>query len=148
VLGFFFILGPGGLVVVKVRERLPVGKRVSQKINAERLNLKKLSEADVKNQYQVAIRNTFAALENLEDSGDINRSWENIRADVKISVQESLGYCESKHRKPWFDEECSKMVDRRKQAKLQWLQEPSEANEWNLSDIRREACRHYKNNER
>jgi hypothetical protein len=28
-----------------------------------------------------------------------------------------LGYCESKHRKPWFDQECSKLVDRRKQAK-------------------------------
>jgi hypothetical protein len=37
------------------------------------------------------------------------------------------------------------LVDRRKQAKLQWLPEPSEANEGNLSDIRREASRHFRN---
>jgi hypothetical protein len=31
------------------------------------------------------------------------------------------------------------LVDRRKQAKLQWLQDPSEANEDNMSDVKREA---------
>jgi hypothetical protein len=40
------------------------------------------------------------------------------------------------------------LVDRRKQAKLQWLQDPSEANEGNLSDIRREASRHFGNKKR
>jgi hypothetical protein len=36
------------------------------------------------------------------------------------------------------------LFDRRKQAKLQWLQEdPSEANEDNLIDVRREASRHF-----
>jgi hypothetical protein len=38
------------------------------------------------------------------------------------------------HRKTWFDEECAKLDDRRKKAKLQWLQDPSEVNEDNLSD--------------
>jgi hypothetical protein len=63
-------------------------------------------------------------------------------------AQESLGYCESKHRKPWFDEECSKLVDGRKQAKLQWLQDPSEANVDNLSDVRWEASGHFRNKKR
>jgi hypothetical protein len=65
-----------------------------------------------------------------------------------MSAEESLGYCQSKHRKPWFDEECSKLVDRRKQAKLQWLQDPCEANEDNLSDVRREVSRHFRNKKR
>jgi hypothetical protein len=60
----------------------------------------------------------FAALENLEASEDINRAWNYTRENIKISAQEGLGYCESKHRKPWFDEECSKLVDKRNQAKL------------------------------
>jgi hypothetical protein len=68
-----------------------------------------------------------------EDSGDISRAWDNIRVNIRISAQESVGYCESKHGKPWFDEEYSKSSDRRKQSKLQWLQDPSEANEDNLS---------------
>jgi hypothetical protein len=33
-----------------------------------------------------------------------------------------------KKHKPWFDEALSKFVDQRKQAKLQWLQDPTEIN--------------------
>jgi hypothetical protein len=40
------------------------------------------------------------------------------------------------------------LVDRRKQAKLQWLQDPSEVKEDNLSNVRREASRHFRNNKR
>jgi hypothetical protein len=126
-------------VGAKVRETLAVSKRAAQKIDTERFNVKKLNEGDVKEQYLVTTRNMFAAVENLENSWDINRAWDNIRENIKISVQESLGYCEPKQRKPWFDEGCSKVVDGSKQAKLQWLQDPSEANEDNLLDVRREA---------
>jgi hypothetical protein len=107
-----------------VRERLAVSKRAAQKIDTERFNVKKLNEGDVKEQYQVTIRNKSAALENLEDSGDINRAWDSIGENIRTSAQESLCYCESQHRNPWFGEECSKLADRRKQAKLQWLQDP------------------------
>jgi hypothetical protein len=44
--------------------------------------------------------------------------------------------------------ECSKLVDRRKQDKQQWLQHPSEVNEDNLRGVRREASRHFKKKER
>jgi hypothetical protein len=40
------------------------------------------------------------------------------------------------------------LVDRRKQAKLQWLQDPSEANEDKLSDVRQEVSRHFRNKKR
>jgi hypothetical protein len=83
-------------LVPKVREGLAVSKRAAQKIDTERFNVKKFNEGDVKEQYQVTIRKKFAAPENLEDSGDINRAWDNIREN-KISAQESLGYCEPKH---------------------------------------------------
>jgi DNA repair ATPase RecN len=99
------------LVVEKLRERLAVNKRASQKIDMERFNFKKLNEGKLKEQYQVIIRNKFAALENLEDNGDINRAWDNIEENIKISAQDSLGYCESKHRKLWYDEEYSALVD-------------------------------------
>jgi hypothetical protein len=61
---------------------------------------------------------------------------------------ESIGHCEAKRHKPWLDEECSKLVDRRKQAKLQWLQDTSVVNEDNLSNVRREASRHSRNKKR
>jgi hypothetical protein len=127
------------LVAAKVRERLAVCKRAAQKIDTERFNVKKLKKGDVKEQYQVTIRNKFVALENLEDRGDINRAWDKIRKKHQNFCQETLGYFESKNHVQWFVEECSKLVDRRKQAKLQWLQVPSEGNEDNLSGVRREA---------
>jgi hypothetical protein len=43
-----------------------------------------LNEAGVKEQYQVTISSNFAALENLEESGDINRAWDNVRENIKI----------------------------------------------------------------
>jgi hypothetical protein len=52
------------LVVAKVRERLAVSKRAAQKIDTEGFNVKKLNKGDVKEEYQVAISHTFAALEN------------------------------------------------------------------------------------
>jgi hypothetical protein len=45
------------LVVAKVKERLAVSKRAAQKVDTERLNIKKLNKGDVKEQYQVTIRN-------------------------------------------------------------------------------------------
>jgi hypothetical protein len=74
-----------------------------QKFHAERFNLKKLSELQGRKQHQLKISNRFAALENLNVSGDINRAWENIKENIKISARESLGLQEWKQHKPWFD---------------------------------------------
>jgi hypothetical protein len=106
------------LVVAKVRERLAVSKRMVKKMDVERFNLKQFNEEEVKEEYQVKIKNKFAALKNLDDNGDINRAWQTIRENIRISAKESIGLCESKSYKPWFNDECLKLFDRRKQAKL------------------------------
>jgi hypothetical protein len=84
-------------------------------------------------------------LENLNVSEDINRAWENIKDNIKISAQESLGLHEWKQYKLWFDAECAQFLDKRKQAKIQWLQNPNQSNGDNLNNVRREAHRHFKN---
>jgi nitrogen fixation-related uncharacterized protein len=61
---------------------------------------RKLNELDVRKQYQFAISNRFAALENFSDM-----TWENIRGSIKTSVKESLGLQGLKQHKPWFAEE-------------------------------------------
>jgi hypothetical protein len=70
---------------------------------------------------------------------------DNIGQNTKISAKESLGYCESKHHKPWYNEECFKTTDRSKQAELQWFHYPIVENEDNISNVRREARRHFRN---
>jgi hypothetical protein len=47
------------LVVAKVRERLAVGKQLVKKMDVERFNPKQLNEEEVKEQYQVTIKNKF-----------------------------------------------------------------------------------------
>jgi hypothetical protein len=107
------------LVVAKVRERLTVNKQTTHRVHMERFNLKRLKEVEVKEQYRVEISYRFAALEELDTEVDINRVWETIRENIKISSKESLGYYELKTHTAWFEEGCSKLLDQRKQAKLQ-----------------------------
>jgi hypothetical protein len=101
----------------------------------QRFDLRKLNYAEVKEQYQVKITNRFATLKNCDDNVDMNTAWENI----KTSVKDCLGHYELQQHKPWFDDECSKLIDRRKQAKLQWLQNQSQVNGNNMDNVRRET---------
>jgi hypothetical protein len=77
-------------------------------------NLKKLNEVAVKDQYHVEIAISFAALENLSYEVDISSAWETIRKSIQTSAKENLDYFELKKHKPWFDEECSELLDQRK----------------------------------
>jgi len=66
------------LLVAKVRERLAVSKEVTQNFAGERFNLRKLNELEFRKEFHIEITNRSAVLENLSDSEDINRAWENI----------------------------------------------------------------------
>jgi len=70
---------------------LAVSKHASQKFDVERFNLRKLIELEVRKQHEIKISYRFAALENLSDREDINRAWENIRENIRISAKETLG---------------------------------------------------------
>jgi hypothetical protein len=53
-----------------------------------------------------------------------------------------------KQRKSWFEERCSESLDKRKQAKLQWLQDPDSIHGDNLNSVRLEANMHFRNKKR
>jgi hypothetical protein len=46
---------------------------------------------------------------------------------------------------PWFEEICSKLLDERKQAKPQWLHDPSKINGEHMNNIGREDSGHFRN---
>ena len=68
--------------------------------------MRKLNEPEVREQNQIEITNRFAALENLNEDEDVNRTWENIKENIQTSAKESLGLHGLKQNKPWFGEEC------------------------------------------
>ena len=78
--------------------------------------------------YQIVISYRFAALENLSDDEDIQRAWENIKENIKTAAKENLVLHKLKPHKPWFDKECLDFLGRRKQAKMQCVQDPSQSN--------------------
>jgi hypothetical protein len=71
------------LVVAKVREKLAVSKQAGEKFKVERFDFRKSGELEVWRQYQTKISNRLAALENLNDSKERNRAWENPEETIK-----------------------------------------------------------------
>ena len=84
------------MVIAKVRERLAVGKQAARKFDRQIFNSRKLNEPEVREQYQIEITDRFAALENLNDDQDVNRTWENIKENIQNAGKETLGLHELK----------------------------------------------------
>jgi len=68
---------------------------------------------------------------------------ENIKENIKTSAKESPGLEELKQHKQWFDEECLGFVNQKKQAKMQWVQDPNHCSVENLNNVTHEASRYF-----
>jgi len=132
------------LVIEKIRERIAVGKKAARRFDRQEFNLRKLNESEVRERYQIKITNSFAALENVNDYEDVNRTWENIKENVQTSAEECLCVHELKQNKPWVDKECLGFLDQRKVTKMQWIQDPRQSNVDILNNVRREVSRHFR----
>jgi hypothetical protein len=84
--GYMTQLSSGQLV-----SAVQLSKQTMHRVHTERFNLRKLNKVECKEQYRVEIKNRFAALENLDPAVNINRPWETIRENIKISAKVSLG---------------------------------------------------------
>jgi hypothetical protein len=105
-------------MVEQFTESLAVSKYTTYRLHMVRFNRKELKEVGAKEQYHIKISNRFAALENLDTEAYINRAWETIRENIKISAKDTLGYYELKKHKSWLNERCSKLLDQRKQVNI------------------------------
>ena len=56
---------------LQIQGKVSVGKQATQKFDAERFNLWKLNELEVRKQFQIKISNRFAALEGLQNLGGL-----------------------------------------------------------------------------
>jgi len=74
-------------MVAKFRKRLAVSKQAAQKFEVEIFKLLELNGLEIRKQYRIKISNRFAALENISDSEDINRAWENLKRISKSQLK-------------------------------------------------------------
>jgi hypothetical protein len=86
--------------VTKLRERISVSKPARQTFDLEKLDMKKFDDPEVKEMYQIEISNRFAALESLDESFDINNTWESIKENINTAAKDNLGYHRLKRNKP------------------------------------------------
>jgi hypothetical protein len=84
-------------------------------------------------------------LGNLTEDEDIYRASDNIKENMKTLAKEGLGLHELKQHTPSFYEECLYILDPRKQAKMQGVQDPSQSNADNQNTVRSKASRHFRN---
>jgi len=72
-------------------KKLEIGSKYTSntEIWCGRINLRKLNELEIMKWYQIEFSNRFTAWENLSDSEDINRAWENIKENIKTLAKES-----------------------------------------------------------
>jgi hypothetical protein len=67
----------------KLRKAYQQEKQTAQKFDVEIFNLRNLCEPKVTKEYLIKTSNRFAALENLNDSEDINTASEYITENIK-----------------------------------------------------------------
>jgi len=108
------------------------------------INFRTLCELEVRKQWQIKISNRLAALEDLNDSEDINRAWDNIKERITILDKESLGLCELKQHKPWCDEKKLRSVYQRSRLNTV-VQFSGQSNVDNLNNVRCETSRQFTN---
>jgi hypothetical protein len=120
-----------GQQIAKGRERLAASKQRLHRIHMGMFNLKKLNSIECKEKYRVEVTNNVADLDAEGKLIVLGKQLENI----KISAQESLSYYEQRKHKTWFDEECSKLLDQRKNAKWHRLQYESEICEDHFNNV-------------
>ena len=103
-------------MVATIWERLSLKKGIKQHLVADRYNLNKLVDHETKKGYQIDAANKFSALEGLEISS-VDVTWVKIRDSIKASAKEKVGILETIRNKPWFDDKCWELANKRKQTK-------------------------------
>ena len=71
-----------------------------------------------------------------------------MRHSIKASAEEKVGSLETHINKHWFDQQCSELANKGKQAKLLQLQNPNDQTAEVYSDVRCDICRTFKKKKR
>jgi hypothetical protein len=74
-------------VTENTREILLINMHEKWKFDKWYLYFKKLHDMQVREKYKVTISNGFAALENLDESEDISRPWNNTRHSTQSHLK-------------------------------------------------------------
>ncbi|XP_071033141.1 uncharacterized protein [Parasteatoda tepidariorum] len=84
--------------------------RKARRVNSVRFNCEKLSNPEVRREFQTQLSTELNAK---EDCDELNREWQQVKDSILSTEHELLGRKKRSIRTDWFDEEC-RMVNERK----------------------------------
>jgi hypothetical protein len=103
------------LVIASVQMKIIANKK-KQDIMRRRLDVKKLKNAQLKQDYKMELRNQFEAL-NHSDDGDIEETWDKIKGIYLENAENISGFREIK-KKDCMSEETWTKIQKRKNIKM------------------------------
>ncbi|XP_066943631.1 craniofacial development protein 2-like [Macrobrachium rosenbergii] len=106
--------------LVKARVNIKLNmKRNSRDERREKFDTDKLKDETCRMEYQIEIKNRFDVLQLLNEDEEIGlqEKCRDIEPIVKGAAEETIRYMESKCNEHWFDNDCRRMADERKQTR-------------------------------
>ncbi|KYN34991.1 hypothetical protein ALC56_10679, partial [Trachymyrmex septentrionalis] len=133
-------------VIAKIRERISLNKTNGQLFGTKRLNVQGLIEGENGIKYAAEVTNRLAASKEINESDDntVDKHWENVRDAIVKSAEATIGFCNRNKNKPWFDEECVKIIKVRNAARITWLTQNTDKTRDRFFNIRQEAHNMFK----
>lgn len=130
------------LVLVKFQQRLAIEKK--EKTNKKPpINLEKLKDLNIRNNFKEELQNRFDNDQGTtnEENNNVDDVWNNLKDILQETTAEVCGKKERREKKPWFDMECSDMIEKRKILKNKLLQNKDEESKMRYNNQVRETTK-------
>uniref|UniRef100_A0A8D8RW96 Craniofacial development protein 2 n=1 Tax=Cacopsylla melanoneura TaxID=428564 RepID=A0A8D8RW96_9HEMI len=111
------------LVLVHFQQRIQCNKR-NPSNKRKLLALEQLKEDDKYQDFQLKLENRLQNVHQ-EDNNNLDQKWNSMKTAIQETLKEVCDTRKSNNKKPWFDSECKKLIQKRKEIKKQWLSNPT-----------------------
>ena len=151
------------LVVVKMKQCIKIiktGKIISEK----KIDISKLSNTNIQKEYRIKISNRFQVLSELEKDENlyitnddqieekrkqqIETGWKIFQKVVKETATEICGNKKQHNNKPWFNDECKSLIEKRRITKISLLNDQKIENAIKYKKINSEVNKFLRNQKR
>lgn len=106
---------------LKVKLKKP---RVKKGLILDRYEINKLRDNIVCESFKRQLYETISNLD-INKVDTIDCKWKTIKETIKVVVSDTMIGKQKKMKKPWFNSSCEEALNRRKETRLQWINDPS-----------------------
>lgn len=126
------------LVLIKIYQRLATEKCDSSKMG-KIMDSEILKDPIKAHEFKSNVESKLRSIETNEI--DIDKRWEQLRNILQESAKEICGEKIKKRGKPWFDQDCSEIIDKRRKLREKWLETKHVNDKKTYDDINKETTK-------